>query len=527
MRQRGDRRMGFSLSELLVAMAILTIIMGALLMLFRSTLDAYKTSRQIMEASEETHTSFRVLERDLTNIFNSRDAGDSFNFYGTPYGMTMICMVDPGQDITARVSYVIPPNITRQDMESRNIFASEEYFRQVDTGPLIRLVEPGVETLDSFRVEWPNPNAGLPADIGQAVLYWPLRQIVDDYGPTSSAPVSAEQLETMLKSRRAELLLAMLAEREYTYYDINGNEYLIHPPTLWDYEADRLLVNGIDDDQDGMIDESDSDGIDNDSDGSIDEADEVADEAGDGVDNDRDGVIDEDGEGVFEADGTHDSWGAISATYGGFWKDRVAEDYIIASGLALDIGDRWLTNGRDDDGDGSIDEADEIGDGIDNDNDGMIDEAGVEDAFLIDGIDNDGDGDVDEPDEAGDGIDNDGDGDTDEVGEGYGESEANRTYHTRFEYGGIVNDSTVGGMVWTGYWHSLEPGNIGWPGDEDHPHHQYYGSPLYPFPPAMVKVRGVFAFKALESGSNPHERQFEFIFDVPVAHLRPEGLRDQ
>ena len=136
-----------------------------------------------------------------------------------------------------------------------------------------------------------------------------------------------------------------------------------------------LPINGIDDDQDGMVDEGPMiDGFDNDGDGLIDEPGEQ-----DGVDNDNDGLVDE--------------------------PDEQTERVVVASltdpGVLLIDPNATEFDGRDNDADGYVDAADLNGDGIrnpidadgiDNDFDGQIDEG-------ADGNDDDGDTVADDPDE--------------------------------------------------------------------------------------------------------------------------------
>ena len=153
------------------------------------------------------------------------------------------------------------------------------------------------------------------------------------------------------------------------------------------------------------------------------------------------------------------SWGALSAFTGTgaawVWEENCNDEATYPEGRyvaeLLVCPDMELCNGRDDDGDGDIDEGffdsdgdgfadcvDDDCDGIDNDGDGFVDEdhpdtdedgiADCVDTEECDGLDNDGDGRVDEdfPDTDGDGIadcmdeeecdglDNDGDGTIDE-----------------------------------------------------------------------------------------------------------------
>ena len=164
------------------------------------------------------------------------------------------------------------------------------------------------------------------------------------------------------------------------------------------------------------------------------------------------------------------SWGALSAFTGTgadwVWEEDCHDEQTYPEGRyvaeLLVCPDMEVCNGRDDDGDGDIDEGfsdsdgdgfadcvDDDCDGIDNDGDGFVDEghpdtdgdgtADCVDVEECDGLDNDGDGLIDEDfsdtdgdgtadcmdEEECDGLDNDGDGDIDEGFDNDGDGIAN------------------------------------------------------------------------------------------------------
>ncbi len=218
-KRRGAAR-GFTLPELLISMAILSILTLALFMLFRSSLSAFKSTKKAMDASEETHTAFRVLERDLAQGYAAKHYGDSANFFGCPYGFSMIATLDAaGQARTARVSYVV------------HSFAGQKQADTLDgdlpTFGIIRYIEPGVDKLNEYPVQWPDYTSPTPP-IELPNLYQPLRDIYERFGPASLSPVPAAQLESMLQARKHELWLAMLGDREEPFGAL---------PRLWDDQA--------------------------------------------------------------------------------------------------------------------------------------------------------------------------------------------------------------------------------------------------------------------------------------------------
>lgn len=218
-KRRGAAR-GFTLPELLISMAILSILTLALFMLFRSSLSAFKSTKKAMDASEETHTAFRVLERDLAQGYAAKHYGDSANFFGCPYGFSMIATLDAaGQARTARVSYVV------------HSFAGQKQADTLDgdlpTFGIIRYIEPGVDKLNEYPVQWPDYTSPTPP-IELPNLYQPLRDIYEEFGPEGPSPVGAAQLEAMLESKKHELWLAMLGDREEPFGAL---------PRLWDDQA--------------------------------------------------------------------------------------------------------------------------------------------------------------------------------------------------------------------------------------------------------------------------------------------------
>ena len=231
-KRRGAAR-GFTLPELLISMAILSILTLALFMLFRSSLSAFKSTKKAMDASEETHTAFRVLERDLAQGYAAKHYGDSANFFGCPYGFSMIATLDAaGQARTARVSYVV------------HSFAGQKQADTLDgdlpTFGIIRYIEPGVDKLNEYPVQWPDyTGPPPPLEAPEFPLYQPLRDIYERFGPDPTPdptlvplgehrPVPAAQLESMLESKKHELWLAMLGDREEPFGAL---------PRLWDDQA--------------------------------------------------------------------------------------------------------------------------------------------------------------------------------------------------------------------------------------------------------------------------------------------------
>lgn len=225
-KRRGAAR-GFTLPELLISMAILSILTLALFMLFRSSLSAFKSTKKAMDASEETHTAFRVLERDLAQGYAAKHYGDSANFFGCPYGFSMIATLDAaGQARTARVSYVVHSFAGIKAVETLSDAADD---MPLLTFGIIRYIEPGVDKLNEYPVQWPDyTGPPPPPEAPESPLYQPLRDIYERFGPAGPSPVPAAQLESMLQAVKHELWLAMLGDREEPFGAL---------PRLWDDQA--------------------------------------------------------------------------------------------------------------------------------------------------------------------------------------------------------------------------------------------------------------------------------------------------
>ncbi|MBN2307956.1 MAG: prepilin-type N-terminal cleavage/methylation domain-containing protein, partial [Candidatus Hydrogenedentes bacterium] len=135
---------GFSLMELIIATAILALLAGGIAAVFTGSMRAVRAGYQATSANEMARGALNVIERDLSGAFTSRDAGDYYQFFGTPIGMMFVGLVDTDEGTQlARVTYVLHHN------------AGSDAFETIDAQPvttysLVRLIEVGEEDLDSF-----------------------------------------------------------------------------------------------------------------------------------------------------------------------------------------------------------------------------------------------------------------------------------------------------------------------------------------------------------------------------------------
>lgn len=103
------RQGGFTLTELLVATAIFTILMSALVTLFSSAVSSARQGYANIDAFETGRVGMTTINRDLTGAFASREFGEVYNFYGQPDGFMFVGALDGGQ--IGRVTYAFHPNV--------------------------------------------------------------------------------------------------------------------------------------------------------------------------------------------------------------------------------------------------------------------------------------------------------------------------------------------------------------------------------------------------------------------------------
>ena len=171
-RGKAGSQAGFSLVELLVAMAITATIMTAIVALFASSISAFRRSDLAIEGHEYARMTFGALERDLRVSFTSREFGDYYTFFGTPLGMTFVGAsgqrlgaADAAEDNLSRTSYVIylggqSPEEVAAGERGTGFYITED----PDTGEsvgvftysLLRYSERNASDLDNFMVTLPS-----------------------------------------------------------------------------------------------------------------------------------------------------------------------------------------------------------------------------------------------------------------------------------------------------------------------------------------------------------------------------------
>ncbi len=99
---------GMTLIEVVVAMAILSIILTGLVAMFVSAIESTHQGYMIKENYANARSAMEVLSRDLERACTLASRGEKVQFYGTPTALTFVTMLDNGQ--VGRVTYFFAPS---------------------------------------------------------------------------------------------------------------------------------------------------------------------------------------------------------------------------------------------------------------------------------------------------------------------------------------------------------------------------------------------------------------------------------
>jgi len=87
---RETRRGGFSLVELLIAVAITVTLLTAIFTVFLSVMQAVARGHNTQKGYELARGTLHVIKQDVTASFTARDKGIDEQLFGTPIGMMLI-----------------------------------------------------------------------------------------------------------------------------------------------------------------------------------------------------------------------------------------------------------------------------------------------------------------------------------------------------------------------------------------------------------------------------------------------------
>lgn len=102
---------GFSLTELMVAMALFLILMSGLAVMFNSAVSSARQGYASIDAFENARAAMTTIDRDLSGAFVSEEFGDVYNFYGRPDSFMFVGALDGG--VLGRVSYAFHPEVAK------------------------------------------------------------------------------------------------------------------------------------------------------------------------------------------------------------------------------------------------------------------------------------------------------------------------------------------------------------------------------------------------------------------------------
>ncbi len=243
MNRRRRHSRGFTLVELLVAMAIFITLLAGIVVLFSGSLRAVRTGNQNIDIQEEARGALAILKEDLMTAFSSVAHSDSNTFYGTPIGMTFVGLTQ-NKTNQARITYVIYSDKTNfsqfPTVESDD---PPRYSRM-----LLRYEEPNVGDLESFPVNWEaiftvsETTKNLKQAIGDAVDA--IEADLDLLGIVLSQPCK----DRIAAAKRREIWIRMLAggDRDvpnaWNTYDTDGN---LVPGVLNAFAEDYALSENV------------------------------------------------------------------------------------------------------------------------------------------------------------------------------------------------------------------------------------------------------------------------------------------
>lgn len=226
-RTRCHRANGFTLVEMLVALAIFATVMAGVSVVFISSMRAWETARANQSVFETGRAALQFMERDIASAFGSVDRDEMQTLVGTSRELIFVGMAentgrwDVAYSDTARIAYVswLDPNVAGQYL-------------------LLRLVVPDEDEIPSGEI-----SEVVDAMIDDAVAAWG----ADD-------PEDFELTSNVLDLR-------------FHYGTMTAEGGIV-----W-ADSEQDTSDGIDNDADGLIDEA-GDGKDNDGDDGVDEYDE-------------------------------------------------------------------------------------------------------------------------------------------------------------------------------------------------------------------------------------------------------------
>lgn len=142
MAARAPHNRGFTLVEMLVAMAILTTVISGVVLLYIGAVDTTRNTFKAIDNFEIGRSVLAAIERDIERSFAARDFGKYYQFHGAPDGFMYIGTLSTGN--LGRVTYAV----TRLD--------DENDFVMLDTQPLRLVIERAMSQFDGQLGTFPD-----------------------------------------------------------------------------------------------------------------------------------------------------------------------------------------------------------------------------------------------------------------------------------------------------------------------------------------------------------------------------------
>ena len=140
------RSTGFTLVEMLVALAIFGTVMAGISVVFISSMRAWQTARENQSVFEMGRSALQLMERDIKSAFGSVDRNEMQTLVGTSQSLTFVGIVE-----NPKTNVWLPPPAPPYERAYSDT-SRITYARWPERNLLLRLVEPEVDELGTGSV---------------------------------------------------------------------------------------------------------------------------------------------------------------------------------------------------------------------------------------------------------------------------------------------------------------------------------------------------------------------------------------
>ena len=189
---------GFTLVEMLVALAIFGTVMAGISVVFISSMRAWETARANQSVFEMGRSALQVLERDIAAAFGSVERNEMQTLVGTSQFLTFVGIMENPQTL-----YWYGPGPTDGDRMAYSDTSRITYAVWTERNLLLRLVEPEVDELGI------DPVYPFEAVEGALVAWEAITAVA---GPSGSAGVQLEDFELASNILEIQFLYGVVVE---------------------------------------------------------------------------------------------------------------------------------------------------------------------------------------------------------------------------------------------------------------------------------------------------------------------------